>query len=118
MAEEIYSSNNFGLGGRVVARREELRDSRVYQRLKDEAARRGVEIEILSDEEFAEALGQPAPEAPKPDDNGIVTDAKGNRFLAIPESRARIFSQYCAAREQAKELGVGLTIVPDGNDAA
>ena len=61
MAESIYSSNDFGLGGRVVARASELRDNRTYRKLKAESERRGVPLEILTEPEFAAATGQAAP---------------------------------------------------------
>lgn len=118
MAESIYSSNDFGLGGRVVARASELRDNRTYRKLKAESERRGVPLEILTDSEFAAATGQPAPEIPTPDENGIVADSDGVRYLAIRESDARDHRKYIAARERAKELGVDLVFTLDEDGAA
>ena len=90
-------------------------DFRNYETLKGEAARRNVELRVVSDAEFNELVGnepQPVPRRARPETDGTI-ELEGRRVLPIRQSDARDFPQYTAARGKADALGVPLRIVAD-----
>ena len=99
----------------VIATREQARDFGVYQRLRAEAQRRNVPLQIVSDAEFADPMGddsQPAPRRARPETDGTI-ELGGRRVYPIRESDARDFQAYVAGKDKAAALGVSLEIVAD-----
>ena len=100
----------------VVITQPQIReDFRAYEALKNEAERRGVPLQIVSDEQFNEMVGndpQPVPKRPRTEQDGTIA-IDGHPVLPIRESDARNFQAYLAAKDKAAALGVPLEIVGD-----
>jgi hypothetical protein len=99
----------------VVISHTQALDGATYRRLRDEASRRGVPFQIVSDAQYHEALGTEPPGAAEPviDQDGCVTASDGTRTLVI--ARADVESRgghrrYLEAKQRAKELNVEVRI--------
>ena len=94
---------------------------RSYEQAKAEAARRGVNVRLLDDLEYARIVGEdvPDPRARKIDADGIHTDVQGVRWMIayrgdILDDRGDVdVRRYEALSEQARQLGAQLTIQND-----
>jgi len=102
------------LAKRVVATREQCKDFRTYQRLTEEAKAHGVQLEIVSDDEYRTMTGAPEPEpAPEPDEDGVITDPDGTRHLLVTAEQTADFPSFVRLSERARQLNAEMRFVAD-----
>lgn len=113
MAERYFTSNSID-DRDVVISISQMRDQRLYERLRAEAQKRGKLPRIISDAEFSRLRGtQPEPEpTPERSDDGTIM-INGRRSFPIRKTDAAILSRYEKYRSVARDLDAELRVVPD-----
>jgi hypothetical protein len=96
---------------RAVISESDSRDFQFYSRLREEAIRRGIPLEVVSDAEYAEIAHPSSPEPTMADADGVVTDANGDRVFYVLYSDVASHDDYVRLRAQAQSLSAELQLV-------
>jgi hypothetical protein len=112
MADAPFTADNLDFGP-VLYTEAQARNFATYQRLKSEAARRGVELREVSESEMSAATGQAAPEKAEPPGEHVHMDATGKKWLVVPSATIADHAAYLAAQAKAHERDMELWIVAD-----
>ena len=98
---------------RVVISESQARNFSTYKRMLGEAQAAGVQLEIVSDDDYAALTGKPLDEPPEPDDDGIIADPDGSRYLVVRPADVDNFPRFVAMAEKARQLGAEMRFIDD-----